>query len=290
MKIIISGSLGNIGQHLTTLLAKENELVVISSNADRKAAIEALGATAAIGSINDVDFLSQTFAGADALFAMTPPNMGGQNIIENTVNAGKVFAKAIENANVPRIVMLSSIGADVEKGTGPIAGLHQIEKIYNELNASVTFLRAGYFYTNHYNDVPLIKNAGIIGANFPAETKIPYVHPHDIAVAAAEELQKQTTGKNVRYIVSDFRSAADTASLLGSATGNPTLPWVEFTDEQSLQGMIGAGLPEEMAHLYTEMGQGLREGKIQTDFVNNNHQAEGITKLEDFAQEFKSKF
>ncbi|MGV3546583.1 MAG: NAD(P)H-binding protein [Pedobacter sp.] len=290
MKIIISGSLGNIGRHLTTLLAKENELVVISSNADRKAAIEALGATAAIGSINDVDFLSQTFAGADALFAMTPPNMGGQNIIENTVNAGKAFAKAIENANVPRVVMLSSIGADVEKGTGPIAGLHQIEKIYNELNASVTFLRAGYFYTNHYNDVPLIKNAGIIGANFPAETKIPYVHPQDIAVAAAEELQKRTTGKNVRYIVSDFRSAADTVNLLGTAIGNPALPWVEFTDEQSLQGMIGAGLPEEMAHLYTEMGQGIREGKIQTDFVNNNHQTEGATKLEDFAQEFKSKF
>lgn len=291
MKIIISGSLGNIGQHLTQLLAKANhELVVISSNADRKAAIEALGATAAIGSINNVDFLSQTFAGADALFAMTPPNMGRQNIIENTVNAGKAFAKAIENANVPRVVMLSSIGADVEKGTGPIAGLHQIEKIYNELNTSVTFLRAGYFYTNHYNDIPLIKNAGIIGANFPAETKIPYVHPQDIAVAAAEELQKQTTGKNVRYIVSDFRSAADTANLLGTATGNPALPWVEFTDEQSLQGMIGAGLPEEMAHLYTEMGQGLREGKIQADFVNNNHQTEGKTKLEDFAQEFKSKF
>ena len=109
-------------------------------------------------------------------------------------------------------------------------------------------------------------------------------------MAAAEELQKHTTGKNVHYIVSDFRSAADTAQLLGDATGNPALPWVEFTDEQSLQGMIGAGLPEEMAHLYTEMGQGLREGKIQADFVNNNHEAEGKTKLEDFAQEFKSKF
>ncbi|MNK22822.1 NAD(P)H azoreductase [compost metagenome] len=291
MKIIISGSLGNIGQHLTQLLAKSNhELVVISSNADRKEAIKALGATAAIGSISDAEFLSKTFAGADALFAMTPPNMGGQNIIENTVNAGKAFAQAIRNANVPRVVMLSSIGADVENGTGPIAGLHQIEKIYNELNTSITFLRAGYFYTNHYNDIPLIKNAGIIGANFPSDTKIPYVHPQDIAVAAAEELQKLTTGKNVRYIVSDLRSAADTAVALGSAIGNPALSWVEFTDEQSLQGMLGAGLPEEMAHLYTEMGQGLREGKIQADFVNNNYKSEGNTKLEDFAQDFKIKF
>lgn len=291
MKIIISGSLGNIGQHLTQLLAKANhELVVISSNANRKEAIAALGATAAIGSINDADFLTKTFEGADALFAMTPPNMGGQHIIANTVNAGKAFAQAIKNTNVPRVVMLSSIGADVENGTGPIAGLHQIEKIYNELETSVTFLRAGYFYTNHYNDIPLIKNAGIIGSNFPSETKIPYVHPQDIAVVAAEELQKQSTGKNVRYIVSDLRSAADTANALGNAIGNTALPWVEFTDEQSLQGMLGAGLSEEMAHLYTEMGQGLREGKIQADFLNNEYLAEGKTKLEDFAQEFKTKY
>jgi len=291
MKIIISGSLGNIGQHLTQLLAKENhELVVISSNAARKEAIEALGATAAIGSISDTDFLTKTLAGADALFAMTPPNMGGQKIIENTVNAGKAFAQAIQNTSVPHVVMLSSIGADIEKATGPIAGLHQIEKIYNEMNTSVTFLRAGYFYTNHYNDIPLIKNAGIIGANFPSDTKIPYVHPQDIAKAAAEELQKHTTGKNVRYIVSDIRSAADTANLLGIAVGNPALPWVEFTDEQSLQGMLSAGLPEEVAHLYTEMGQGLREGKIQADFVNHHYEATGTAKLESFAEEFKTKF
>lgn len=291
MKIIISGSLGNIGQHLTQLLAKSNhELVVISSNANRKEAIEALGATAAIGSITDANFLTATFAGADALFAMTPPNMGGINIIENTINAGKAFAEAIKNAAVPRVVMLSSIGADLEKGTGPIVGLHQIEKIYNELNTSVTFLRAGYFYTNHYNDIPLIKNTGIIGANYPADTKIPYVHPRDIAVAAAKEIQKLTEGKNVRYIVSDLRTPADAANAIGSAIGNPSLPWVEFTDEQSLHGMLGAGLPEEMANLYTEMGQGLHQGTIQSDFLNNNQQTQGSTKLEEFAEEFKIKF
>lgn len=291
MKIIISGSLGNIGQHLTQILAKEShELTVITSTADRKLAIEALGAKAAIGNIEDADFLTHTLAGADALFAMTPPNMGGSNVIENTVNAGRAFAKAIEHANLPRVVMLSSVGADVETGTGPIAGLHQIEKIYNELATSVTFLRAGYFYTNHYNDISLIKHAGIIGANYPSDTKIPYVHPKDIATAAAEELQKQTTGKNVRYIVSNLRTAADTASLLGHAIEKPSLSWVEFTDEQSLKGMTGAGLPEEMANLYVEMGQALRHGKIQADFINHNCPISGAIKLEDFAQEFKAKF
>jgi hypothetical protein len=67
-------------------------------------------------------------------------------------------------------------------------------------------MRAGYFYTNFYNDVPLIKGMGIIGSNYPADTKIPLVHPQNIAEAVAEELQKSTTGHQVRYVVSDYVS------------------------------------------------------------------------------------
>jgi len=292
MKIIISGSLGNIGKPLAKeLIAAGHAVTIISSNADRKTAIENLGAKAAIGSVSDADFLAETFAGADSLFAMTPPNLGGSNVIENTVNAGNAFAAAINKAGVKRIVMLSSIGADQENGTGPIAGLHQIEKIYSKLeNTAVTFLRAGFFFNNFYNDVPMIKGAGIMGANYPANTKIPFVHPEDIAAAAAEELQKETTGKNVRYIISDVRTPNDAAKVLGNAVGKTDLLWIEFTDEESLQGMTQAGLPEEIAGLYTEMGSSLRSGKISQDFLSNNFSVDGKIKLEDFAKEFAEKF
>ena len=292
MKIIISGSLGNIGKPLAKeLIAAGHAVTIISSNADRKTAIENLGAQAAIGSVSDAYFLAETFAGADSLFAMTPPNLGGSNVIENTVNAGNAFAAAINKAGVKRVVMLSSIGADQENGTGPIAGLHQIEKIYSKLeNTAVTFLRAGFFFNNFYNDVPMIKGAGIMGANYPADTKMPFVHPEDIAAAAAQELQKETTGKNVRYIISDVRTPIDAAKVLANAIGKTDLPWIEFTDEQSLQGMTQAGLPEEIAGLYAEMGSGLRSGKVSQDFLSNNFSVDGKIKLEDFAKEFAEKF
>jgi len=291
MKIIITGSLGNIGKPLTTkLVAEGHHVTVISSNADRKQAIENLGAKAAIGSVSDAAFLADTFAGADALFAMTPPNLGGSNVVENTVNAGKSFAEAIEIAGVKRVVMLSSIGAHLEDGTGPIKGLYHIEKLYDKLDTAVTFLRAGFFFTNLYNDVPMIKGAGIIGANYATDTKIPFVHPEDIATAVAEELQKETTGKNIRYIISDVRTPQDVAKALGTAIDKTDLPWIEFTDEQSLQGMTQAGLPEEIAGLYTEMGSGLRSGKIAEDFLTTNASVDGKIKLEDFAKEFAAKF
>ncbi|MFH6944768.1 NAD(P)H-binding protein [Flavobacterium sp. FlaQc-50] len=292
MKIILSGSLGNIGKPLANkLVAAGHDVTVISSNADKKEAIEKIGAKAAIGSVSDATFLADTFIGADAIFAMTPPNLGGKNVISNTVEAGEAFAKAIQTANIKRVVMLSSIGADLAGGTGPIAGLHHIEAVYNKLeSAAVTFLRAGFFYTNLYNDVPMIKGAGIMGANYPVGIKMPLVHPEDIATAVAEELLKEVTGKNIRYIISDVRTPGEIAKAIGLAIDKTDLPWVEFTDKQSLQGMIQAGLPEEIAGLYTEMGSGLRSGKITEDFIKGNFSVDGKIKLEDFAKEFAEKF
>lgn len=292
MKITIAGSLGNIGKPLTKkLVADGHNVTVISSQAERKSEIEELGATAGIGSVDDVAFLQGLFTGADAVFAMTPPNFGGSNVIANTTAVGKAFATAIAAAGVKRVVMLSSIGADFSEGNGPIAGLHHIEKLYEELDGvAVTFLRAGFFYTNFYNDVPLIKGMGILGSNYPATIAVPLVHPEDIALAAAEELQAQATGKHVRYIVSDVRTPSDFAKVLGAAIGKPELPWVEFTDEQALDGMTQAGLPAEIAGLYTEMGEGVRTGKLTSDFQKSGSLVTGQIKLEDFAGQFAAAF
>lgn len=292
MKIIITGSLGNVAKPLAQqLIAEGHDITVISSNESKKSEIEYVGAKAAIGSITDLDFLVNTFEGANAAFLMTPPNMGGVNIVENTIDAGKNYAEAIKQTGIKKVVMLSSIGVESPVENGPIKGLHFIEKFYNELEkTSVAFLRAGYFYLNFFNDIPLVKNAGIIGANFPTDATVPLVHPVDIAKAAAEELVKNTEGKTVRYIVSDVRPASDFATVFGAAIGKPELPWVEFKDEDSLHGMLQAGLPQEMAELYTEMGRGIRTGIVQKDFIEHGSVIDGDVKLEEFAKEFADRF
>ena len=73
MKIIVTGSLGNISKPLTEILVKQGHAVtVVSSDPKKQAAIENLGATSAVGSIADVNFLTDTFKGADAVYAMVP--------------------------------------------------------------------------------------------------------------------------------------------------------------------------------------------------------------------------
>ncbi|MCJ7933385.1 MAG: NAD(P)H-binding protein [Chryseobacterium sp.] len=292
MKITITGSLGNVAKPLTQQLVGEGHTVtVISSNESRRQDIESLGAIPAIGSITDVNFLTEAFTGADAVFVMTPPAISENNIVENTINAGKNYAEALKTTKVKRAVMLSSVGAESPVENGPIKGLHHIEKLYHEVeNTAFTFLRAGYFYTNFFNDIPLIQNAGIIGGNYPENTEIPLVHPADIAKAAAEELVKNENSNTIRYIVGDNRKASDFAKVLGASIAKPELPWVEFSDEDSLNGMLQAGLPKDMAELYTEMGRGMRTGVVQKDFIEHGASVTGNIKLEDFAKEFARGF
>jgi uncharacterized protein YbjT (DUF2867 family) len=292
MKFTIAGSVGNVGKPLIQkLVAAGHEVTVISSQVHRTHEIKTMGAKAAIGLVTDAFFLKNVFTGADAVYTMTPPKLGGDNIITNVTNAGKIFAAAIKESGVKRVVMLSSLGAHLSKGNGPIAGLHNIEQIYNQLEGvSVTYLRAGMFYNNFYNSIPMIKGMNIMGNNYSQTTLVPFVHPTDIAAAISEELQKVTMESNVRYIVSDVKSPAEAVKILGAAIDKPELSWVEFTDDQAIQGMLRAGLSEEIAGLYTEMGSGLRTGIIPEDFQQSGSPVTGQVKLEDFALEFASKF
>jgi hypothetical protein len=96
-------------------------------------------------------------------------------------------------------------------------------------------------------------------------------------------------GTTVRYIAGDERTGAEIAAVLGEAIGKPGIPWVEFTDEQTLEGMKQAGLKETMAEGYTVMGRALREGKMQEDYWKNKPVLSSI-KLEIFAKEFAAAF
>jgi len=288
MKYVLLGSLGNINKPLAEkLIAAGYDVTVVSSNQNRAAQITALGAKAAIGNIDDNAFLTQTFTGADVVFTLIPPVHEVENWKQYIHNIGKNFAEAIKAAGVKKVVNLSSIGADLPDGVGPVSGLHLAELELNKLTGvDIKHLRPGYFYTNLFASIGMIQHAGIFGNNFGAEAPIIMTHPNDIAEVAAEELLNLNfTGQSVRYIASDVRTSKEVATILGAAIGKPELPYVEFTDEQNLEGAIQAGLPKEIASNYVEMGVAIRTGIMFEDY-RKHPVILGKTKLEDFAKDF----
>lgn len=290
MKYVITGSLGNISKPLSEALIKAgNDVTIITSKQENAAAIEALGAKAAVGSVEDVDFLTKTFSGANAVYTMVPPNINAAEWKQWIGNVGKNYAAAIKATGIKYVVNLSSVGAHLNDGCGPVSGLHLAENALNQLDdVNIRHLRPAYFYHNLFSNLGLIKNAGIMGSNFSiTDDKFPIVDPADIASVAIEELLNLNfKGHSVRYVASDEVSTSTIASEFGKAIGKNDLQWIAFTDEQAFEGMKQAGLSEEVAKNYTEMGAAINSGVMSEDYWNNRNETLGKTKLADFAKVF----
>lgn len=294
MKYVLTGGAGHITKPAAEkLLAAGHEVIVISRNADNVKGLAAKGAKAAIGSVEDSAFVTSAFAGADAVYLMIPPNFSpGESWRAYQNKVADVFVNAIKANKIKNVVMLSSIGAHLGGGTGPIDGLADLEKKLSLLTeTNILFLRPSYFFYNLLSLIPLIKAANIMGANYMNnDDKLVLVHTSDIAeVLTTELLSLSFTGHSIRYIASDERTTSEIAETLSHVIDKPGIQWITFTDEQSLNGMLQAGLPETIAKGYTEMGLALRSGKVQEDYWQHRPVL-GKVKLEDFAKEFAEVF
>ena len=187
---------------------------------------------------------------------MVPPNMAAPDVLAHYRAIGHSYAQAIERAGVPRVVHLSSWGADLDRGTGFILGSHQVEGILDGLpHVALTHLRPGSFYYNLFGFVEMIKAQGLIGTNYGGDDVMVLAAPTDIAAAAAEELTRAAAGgPGVRYVASDERTCADLARALGAAINQPALQWLTFSDEQTQQALEAQGIPAHIATSYVELG------------------------------------
>lgn len=298
MKITITGSLGHIGKPLTKELLKNGHTVtVISSNPERQKDIEALGATAAIGSIEDVRFLVSAFTGADAVYSMIPPPHNffdpSFDIFASCRRFANNFVQAIQESGVKRLVHLSSIGAHLDKGTGLIVAHHHVEETLNSLSdVAITHMRPVAFYYNLYGFADAIKGTGVIASNYGAEDRIAWVSPADIADAIADEIVTPLAlaGRKIRYVASDEPSCNEIAGILGAAIGKPELKWIVITDEQLQSGMEAAGMPAQMAAGLVEMNASMHRNELFQDYYLNRPKVMGKVKMTDFAKEFAAAF
>ncbi|MEQ9437446.1 MAG: NAD(P)H-binding protein [Cyclobacteriaceae bacterium] len=293
MKIVVTGSLGHISKPLTQELVKNGHSVtVISSKAERTKDIETLGAKAAIGSMEDVDFLSATFKGADVVYAMealAPGSFFNQHldILAVMNKLGSNYKQAIAQSGVKRVVHLSSIGAHTDQGNGMLRFHFDVENILKQLSddVSIKFMRPVGFYYNMFAFIPTIKTQGAIIANYGGDEKEPWVSPSDIAAVIAEEIEEPFEGRTIRYIASDEVSPNEVAKTLGEAIGKPELTWQVIPDEQLLHGMIATGMSPQAAQGFVEMNAARRGGILYADY-DRHRPTLGQVKLKDFAKEF----
>jgi uncharacterized protein YbjT (DUF2867 family) len=284
---VICGATGNVGSKVAkSLLAAGIPVRAVSRERVRLGPLAATGAEPWPGDLGDAKFLSKAFSGAGGVFAMIPPKYDAPDIAAYQNSIGEALATALENARVPRVVTLSSIGAHLVEGTGPVRGLHDMEKKLEKLgDADVTHLRAAYFMENHLWNVPVIREHGMNGSPIRPDAPIPMVATKDIAEEAARLLLAKTlSGHTVRYLLGPRDlTMTEATRILGRAIGKPDLRYIQFPEEEARKAMSGMGMSDSAIDALLEMQRGFNAGRIRPTQERNASNTTP-TPLEEFAE------
>ncbi|MFC6179840.1 SDR family oxidoreductase [Lactiplantibacillus daowaiensis] len=287
MKIILTGSLGHISQPVATELVQQgHDVTVISHNAKRADAIKALGATPAIGSIDDDAFLTRTFMGADAVYLMITAASEG-DIFEAGRRQATIYANAVKAAGVHQVVNLSSVGANLGPEVGALHIYNIIEGLLMTMlpDVNLTFIRPTSMFYNLFGSMASIRKDHAIYTNGSLTKTGSWVAPIDIAPIVVQALTKPAAGTTVQYVASDEKTYPEIATLLADALAMPDLKVIALSDEDMLQRLLATGAPKQFTEQYIKMTAYERDQDFYADY--RAHQPVlGPTKLATFAQEF----
>ena len=187
---IIAGVSGHVGSAAAEmLLSKGKKIKVIVRDEKKGAKWAQRGAEVVVGDLADQAFLTLALNGAQGAFFLLPPNFASVDILGDQKKLGATIAAAVKAAHLPHVVVLSSKGADLAEGTGPIKGLHHFEIFLRASGAKVTAIRAAYFMENVAQAIGAAKAAGIYPNMLPSQDIImPMVATKDIGQFVAESL------------------------------------------------------------------------------------------------------
>lgn len=283
--ILVMGATGKVGSKITTHLLNNGQQVrCVARHFPDETAFA--GADLAEGDANNVSFLTEAMRGCKAVFTLIPPNMQASEVRYYQNKFGEVIAEAIEEAGIKKVVNLSSVGADLESGTGPVLGLHDQELRLNEItHADVIHLRPTYFMENLLGGIPSILSSNRYFNTLPAEIPVPMIATQDIAARAAFLLMNPTfTGHSEEYLLGERDvTYQEVVRILGQAIKKPDLEYVEVFPLEMKKYLMEVGTPEAWADSFIELAEafanGTIAGTISRDKINTTS-----TSLEEFAR------
>ena len=264
---VIIGATGNTGSVIAErLLAAGQKVRVVGRDPKRLETFTEKGAESFIADVTDGDALTNAFAGAKAVYAMIPPNIGASDVRAYMESVSDALRSAIGKNGIKYAVVLSSYGADKSHGTGPVAGLHSLEKKLEGIpGLNALFLRPGYFMENLLAQPGVIKSLGIMAGPVREDLPVPMIATRDIGAYAAEALLKlDFVGKSTHELQgSRDVTYGEIAKVVGAAIGKEELTYMLAPAAQLKPALMQMGLSSSMADLLLEMADALNSGHMK---------------------------
>ena len=263
---VVLGATGRTGSIIaTSLLLKGEKVRVVGRDAGRLDRFARKGAEAFTASVSDAAALTEAFAGARAAYLLLPPSMTSQDYRADQERESDAIAKAVKDSGLRYAVHLSSFGAHVPEGTGPIAGLHSSEQKLNAIGGlHVLHLRAGYFMENNLAAISMIHAMGTFGHAVLPDLKIPMIATRDIGDYAARRLLSlDFSGKQTHELLGERDLSMNKATaVISRGIGKPDLRYVQFPYEEVRQVFMQTGVPAKTAGQFIEMYKAMNEGIV----------------------------
>ena len=263
---VVLGATGHTGSVIaTSLLSKGEKVRVVGRDATRLQRFVRKGAEAFTANVSDAAALAKALTGARAAYLLLPPNITSPDYRADQERESDAIAKAVKESGLRYAVHLSSFGAGVPEGTGPIAGLHSSEQKLNALgDLNVLHVRAGYFMENTLTAINMIQAMGIFGHAVLPDLKLPMIATRDIGdYAAGRILKLDFSAKQTRELLGERDlSMNEATSVIARGIGKPDLRYVQFPYEQVEQVLTQMGIPAKTAGQFIEMYKAINEGIV----------------------------
>jgi len=267
----VSGSTGSVV--VDTLLEKGKKVRVVVRDAAKGEPFRARGAEVAVASFDDEGALTKALRGAEGAYLLLPPNVTSSDFLAEASRLADAMARAIDASNVPHVVFLSSVAANLSEGTGVVLSLHNAEERFSHTNAKLTFLRAGYFFENWAGSLTAAAASGKLPTFLAVDQSFHMVATRDIGLVAVQALIEGPPAEHVSVINLDAPrqySPRDVAAAASRILGRPVE--TDFAPESAIEGAFQSfGHSPDVARLIRGLIVGLNAGNFRFENEGERH-------------------
>ena len=287
---VITGATSRTGNQIACRLPAAGQSVrVIGRSAERLQALADLGAEVVVAEPADAMALAQAFRGVKAAWIMLQPNYiidspDFRAFQDSVIGA---LSAALLQSSLTHAVVLSSWGADLPSGNGPVAGLHALERrlaAHSSLN--VLNLRAGYFMENTLSFADSILAEQTVLSPFDPKVRMPLVAIEDIVEAAVEHLlQLDFSGQQALELQGhEDLCLGEATRRIGQLIGRPDLVFRQISEQAIVDGLLAAGASTSIIGLMCEVVSAINGGLIRARQPRSS-KTTGTVRYEDFARQ-----
>jgi uncharacterized protein YbjT (DUF2867 family) len=262
--IVITTPAGQIGrQVLANLLSSGEKLRVIARDpADLPAGVRE-DLDIVVGSHGDAVIVDKAFAGADAVFWLTPADPRAPSVEAAFVGFTRPAAEAFRRHGVGRVVGVSALGRSTPWAAraGYVTGSLAMDDLIAASGVAYRALTNPSFMDNTARQAESIKNQGMFFSPIAGDRKLPAVATRDIAAAASRLLLDASWSGvgEVPLLGPEDLSFNDMAGIMSQVLGKD-VRFQQTTFEAYKDRFVSFGMSDAMAQGMTDMAWAKNEG------------------------------